>query len=262
MHRNLHPVLLLWVGAVLLLKVSADAKVIINENPYNPVELPSFDATGNPVLQDTATGADFTDDVHEFVELHNPTAPPLSIAGWRLEGGVEFTFSAGTMISAGGWLVVAKNAARIQTVYGISGVLGPFANGSKLNNKGDVLRLVTPTNTVSDSVSYQANFPCPISASKLGAGDDYAAEFGKLSVQRAFAPAVSAVATRTPGQFRVRSSRCPVAPAPSTTSTCSPTPRGRSLPISLRPMCRRGPITLRPRSARIPSASTASSPRG
>jgi hypothetical protein len=149
----------------------AGAQVIVNEIHYNPVERPAFDANGNPVFQGTATPADFTDDVHEFVELYNPALSAVTLDGWRLEGGIDYTFSPGTSIAAGGYLVVAKNPARIQTVYSISGVLGPYSG--KLGNRGDTVRLVTPANAVSDSVSYGTSFPWAISANKLGASDDF-----------------------------------------------------------------------------------------
>ena len=194
MPRHLLPLLL---TVVLLLGASAGAQVVINEIHYHPVERPAFDASGNPVFQGTAAVADFSDDVHEFVELHNPTASPVSIAGWRLEGGVDYTFPGGTTIAAGGYLVVAKNAARIQTVYAISGVLGPFANGSKLGNSGDTVRLVTPANAVIDSVSYGVNFPWAISANALGADSDFTGlneasyQYKGRSLQRVSATGIS-----------------------------------------------------------------------
>jgi Lamin Tail Domain len=162
------PLLPLFVAA---LCIRANAQVIVNEIHYNPVERPAFDASGNPVFEGTATPADFTDDVHEFVELHNPTAAAVGLAGWRLEGGIDYTFPGGASIAANGYVVVAKNPARIQAVYSIAGVLGPYSG--KLGNGGDTVRLVTPANAVSDAVTYGTNFPWAISANRLGASDDF-----------------------------------------------------------------------------------------
>jgi hypothetical protein len=53
----------------------------------------------------------------EFVELHNRGAQPVSVAGWRLGEGVEYTFPAGAAIPAGGYLVVARNAAHLVSRY-------------------------------------------------------------------------------------------------------------------------------------------------
>ena len=120
------------------------AQVVFNEIHYHPVERPAFDAAGNPVFQGTTAPADFSDDVHEFIELSNPAAEAVDLSNWRIAGGVDFTFPSGTTIPAGGFLVVAKDPARIQAVYGISNVLGPYTG--KLSNSGDTLRLVTPNN--------------------------------------------------------------------------------------------------------------------
>lgn len=174
---------------------SSFAQVVINEIHYNPVERPAFNALGTPVFQGTNTPADFTDDVHEFVELHNPTAAVVDLSGWRLAGGLDFTFTAGTNIPAGGYLVVAKNPARIQAVYSITGVLGPYTG--KLGNGGDTARLLTPANVTSDAVSYGSNFPWAISANKLGAGDDFtllnsaAYQYKGRSLQRVSASSAS-----------------------------------------------------------------------
>lgn len=141
------------------------AQVVISEIHYHPVEEPAFAADGTPTL-------DLTEDVHEFVEIHNAGGAAVDIGGWKLSDGVAFTFTAGTSIPAGGFKVVARDTVRIQTVYGISGVLGPFATGGKLSNNGDTLTLKDATETVVDTVSYSSRFPWALSADGLGAGSD------------------------------------------------------------------------------------------
>ena len=181
----------------------ASAQVVINEIHYHPVERPHFDASGNPKYADTLATADLADDVHEFIELYNPGVSPVNLAGWRIQGGVDFTFAAGASIGAGGYVVIAKNVGRIQTVYGIGGVLGPFGSKgtpltqTKLSNGGDTVRLVTAANAVVDSVSYESKFPWAISANALGAGDDFtglnstAYQYKGRSLQRVSATASS-----------------------------------------------------------------------
>src|SRR5690348_478679 len=104
-----NPALALVVAA--LFCADAKAQVIFNEIHYHPVERPAFNAAGNSVFQGTTTLADFSNDVHEFVELNNPSGEVVDLSGWRIAGGVEFTFPSGTSIPAGGFLVVAKNPA-------------------------------------------------------------------------------------------------------------------------------------------------------
>ena len=156
--------------ACILVVTSATAQVVINEVHYHPVEKPRFDAGGNPIFTDNSP-ANLTDDVHEFVELRNAGASAVSLTGWRIAGGVDFAFVAGTSIPAGGFLVVAKNPARLQTVYAISGVLGPFTG--KLGNGGDTVKLFNASAATVDEVSYSAKFPWAVSANALGAGDDF-----------------------------------------------------------------------------------------
>src|SRR6185369_936702 len=44
----------------------------------------------------------------EFIEIYNSQLWPEDIGGYRLSGEVDYTFPAGTVISAEGFLVVAK----------------------------------------------------------------------------------------------------------------------------------------------------------
>src|SRR5262245_36313619 len=93
------------------------AQVVINEIHYHPVELPSFDSTGNPVYQGTTTAANLDDDVHEFIELRNAGNSTVLLNGWKLTGGISYDFPGTASLAAGGFLVVAKVPARITAVY-------------------------------------------------------------------------------------------------------------------------------------------------
>ena len=66
----------------------------------------------------------------EFIELHNPTGAAVDVSNWAFTSGTDYTFPAGTIIPAGGYVVVASNPALVQSAYGISGVFGPWAAGS------------------------------------------------------------------------------------------------------------------------------------
>ncbi len=173
----------------------AFAQVVLNEIHYHPVEIPAFDAAGNPVFQGTATAADFTDDVHEFIELRNAGATAVDVSGWKITGGVDFTIPAGTTIAAGGFKVVAKNPARIQTVYAIAGVLGPWVGN--LKNGGETVRLLDAAGAAVDTVNYDREFPWPNSPDGLGAADDFTLlnsatyQYTGRSLQRVSASAVA-----------------------------------------------------------------------
>ena len=156
--------LLKLFAAFLLLAAPSSAQVVFSEIHYHPVEEAAFNANGTPAL-------DLTDDIHEFVEIQNTGALSLDLSEWTLTGAIGFTFPAGTSIAAGGFRVVAKNPARLQTVYGIGGVLGPFVG--KLGNGGDTVRVKNPAGATVDSVTYSAGFPWAASANALGAQDRF-----------------------------------------------------------------------------------------
>src|SRR5437660_220848 len=70
------------------------------------------------------------------------TASTFDLSNWRLEG-ADFTFAPGTLIAAGGFVVIAKDRATFATTYGSSIPLAGEFNG-QLGNSGETLRLVKP----------------------------------------------------------------------------------------------------------------------
>ncbi len=162
---------LLCLASLLVIAVwrtAAAPAVVINEIHYHPVEEAAFDANGLPLL-------DLSEDVHEFIELFNPTATNVPLAGWKLSGAVSFEFAAGTMLPARGFAVVAKDPARLAAIgtYGLTNgqVLGPWEG--KLGNSGDTVRLKNDAGDVMDTVSYSAASPWAIGANALGADDEW-----------------------------------------------------------------------------------------
>ncbi len=126
--------------------------VVLNEILYNPI-------SGN--------------DDDEYVELHNRTGVGVSLAGWRLSGGIDYEFPIGATIAANGYVVVANNRDRLLAnypnlaanpgiVYGDYG--GNLANGGEriaLSMPDDLIDIVgsfTVTNTIHvvvDEVTYR-----------------------------------------------------------------------------------------------------------
>ncbi len=160
--------LALVTGTLLLAARRSQAQVVISEIMYHPVEEPAFNSDGTPVL-------DLWEDMHEFIELHNPGADAISLSGWQLVGGVDFVFPAEATIQPGEFIVVAKDPPRLKAVvdYGLasSAVFGPWLG--RLNNSGETVRLQTLTGETVDEVTYSADSPWPIGANALGAGDDW-----------------------------------------------------------------------------------------
>ncbi len=93
----------------------------------------------------------------EFVELHNPMVLDLDVSGWVLAGGVGFAFPLGTVIPAGGFLVVAADPARLSDVPDGVDVLGPLDGG--LSNSGERLELRSLSGRLIDTVAYADHDP-------------------------------------------------------------------------------------------------------
>jgi len=125
--------LLMLIGTLVMTGV-AFGNIVINEIHYNP---PSNQ--GN-------------DDFYEFFELYNNGTEAVDIAGWIVSEGITHTFAAGTTISAGEYLVVAKDAASVETWYGITGVV-QWESGN-LTNGGEDIEIIDLESAVMDYVNY------------------------------------------------------------------------------------------------------------
>jgi hypothetical protein len=111
----------------------------------------------------------------EYVELRNVTGAPVDISGWTFEG-ISFTFSAGTVVPAWGYVLVLPVApASGPAVPAATQVFGPYSG--LLDDAGEDLRLlrpgtplgsVTPYITV-DHVSYSSTGDWPSAANGTGA---------------------------------------------------------------------------------------------
>ena len=51
----------------------------------------------------------------EYVELRNPNPVAVDLSGWRIEGGVDFTFAPGTVVGANGRVYVSPDIAAFRT---------------------------------------------------------------------------------------------------------------------------------------------------
>jgi hypothetical protein len=110
----------------LVLGVAARANVVINEIMYRP-------------------GTDFPENTSlEFIELYNTDNVAVDVSGWAFTKGISFTFSQGALIGPNGYLVIAANAAALQTRYGLSGIAGEWAAGTTLSNKDENIALSRP----------------------------------------------------------------------------------------------------------------------
>jgi len=161
--------------ALVVLVFSTRGAVVLNEIHYHPVEEAEFHDGGAPVLN-------LAEDVHEFLEIRNTGAEAVPLGGWSLDGGVNYTFPAGSQIPPGGYSVVAGNPERVAAVYGLPGgtVLGPWVG--HLSNRRESVTLRDATGAVVDAVEYQDSPPWAGSADALGADEKWNG-IPRLSVQ-------------------------------------------------------------------------------
>lgn len=103
----------------------------------------------------------------EWIELKNQNSTNVDLSGWRLDGGADFVFPAGTVIAGGGYLVVAENPAALMAAHGITGVLGPLLNS--LDNDGESVTLKNNNGRRMDEISYNDKQPWPVAADGSGA---------------------------------------------------------------------------------------------
>ena len=104
------------------------------------------------------------DDRDEWLELHNPGDRALDLDGWKFTDGITLTLPAGTRIPAGGWIVVARDAARTRLRYpelSPNQIVGDYAG--TLSNQGERVTLVrtemvgnTAIEVEVDAVTYRA----------------------------------------------------------------------------------------------------------
>src|SRR5688572_28799268 len=81
--------------------VHADSVVVFSEIMYHP-----------PATSDA------TEQAAEWVELCNQMAVDVDVSGWSLDGGVNYVFPAGTILTAGNYAIVAATPASFPGAFG------------------------------------------------------------------------------------------------------------------------------------------------
>ena len=131
--------------ALSLASARADSVVVFNEIMFHP-------ATNEPAM--------------EWIELHNQNSVDVDLGGWKIAGGIDYTFPIGTVIRGGGQLVVAVSPATLMAATGATNIVGPFTG--RLSNNGEELRLRDLNSRLMDSVSYGVDGEWPEGADGSG----------------------------------------------------------------------------------------------
>jgi hypothetical protein len=101
----------------------------------------------------------------EFVEIYNNESVPVNISKWYFNAGITYTFPAGTIMAAGEYKVVAKNATAFTNFFGAA-PSGTFTGA--LSNSGELLSLADSLGNIADSLTYGTGVNWPSSPSGNG----------------------------------------------------------------------------------------------
>jgi hypothetical protein len=128
-------------------------EIVINEIMYSHRDVPG------------TNGLPPTNSRESWLELHNKSGGPVDLTGWELGGGISYRFFNKT-IAAGGYLVVAKDAAFLRTVYPSIDIVGDFSGG--LSGSSDTVTLNDPAGNPASKVRYFDSSPWPAFAAGGG----------------------------------------------------------------------------------------------
>ena len=118
------------------------------------------------IMYNPPGNGDVSGDEYEFLELQNRGTLPLDLGGYSFTAGIQATFSNGVAIPPGGFLLLARNPARIRERY--SGVTVDVPYLGKLDNGGETLTLSHPLGQAVWSVAYGDSGTWPRTPDGLG----------------------------------------------------------------------------------------------
>lgn len=166
-----------------LVSTASNTLVISNvKDTSNNVMTPqSFPIVWNNSITDIVISEIMYNDVSktdslEYFEVYNNGAATANLGGYAITEGVVYTFPAGTTLDAGKYLVIAKDSALVNAVFGITGTHQWISGGLK-NSGEDICILNTAGDTI-DYVDYSDSSPWPDEAD----GDGPSLEFCNKSL--------------------------------------------------------------------------------
>ena len=102
----------------------------------------------------------------EYVEIYNSNPWFQDISDYQITcADMSYTFPAGTTIPGGGYLVVAAAPADVESVYGITNVMGPYQGSLK---HAETLELLDEQTNVLLTLPYTDVYPWPVAADGTG----------------------------------------------------------------------------------------------
>lgn len=136
---------------------------IIDATFYPPQDLSGLALT--EIMYNPPAFGGFAGNDLEFIELKNRGTNVLNLSGLLL-GGVNFTFTNGTLLASGEFFVLVRNASAFAAKYPGVIVNGIYTGG--LDNGGETLRVSYPFGGNIFSVAYGDDIPWPVAPDNYG----------------------------------------------------------------------------------------------
>jgi hypothetical protein len=136
-----------------------------NGSPGEAYEPCGYEVIVNEINYNSAQDSDAGD----WLELSNTSSEDINLAGWTLRdgGSGSYSFNAGTVIPASGYLVIAGDLALFSEIHnGVDNLVGP--SNIALGNNGDMIRLYDAQDKLVFSMQYDQYAPWPFEANGIG----------------------------------------------------------------------------------------------
>jgi hypothetical protein len=93
-------------------------------------------------------------DDRQYVELYNRGSTNVNLGGWKLGGGISYTFPSNCVLATNSYLVVGRNVSSLLTNYPQLNATNTYGNFSgKLSGRGERLTLTMPDTIISTNGS-------------------------------------------------------------------------------------------------------------
>ena len=124
-----------WSGlneGIFVVGIPANSEnLVISELNYHPAPPTAAEISADPTLND---------DDFEWIELRNIGSSPIDLSGITFVKGIEFKAPLGTVLAAGGYVIIVENQSAFELRYGTGlPVMGTYSN--KFNNDGESVHL-------------------------------------------------------------------------------------------------------------------------
>jgi hypothetical protein len=103
----------------------------------------------------------------QYLELFNPASTPVDLTGWKVSGGIKFSFAAQTSLRPNGFLVIARDTNAFNRTHRPSiEPVGSFTG--KLSHKGEKIELIDASGQIVEKMHYRDQAPWSLGGDGYG----------------------------------------------------------------------------------------------